>query len=101
MLLSIDAVMGGQILGVEVGAGMSDGVGDRGAGVGDRGAGVGDRGEGRDRCVAVDGRGVRVHGGVQLIVAPCYEHLADVACEDGVSDAGSGCVWWALHSDLR
>ena len=30
---------------------------------GDRGAGVGDRGEGRGG-VAVDGRGVRVHGGV-------------------------------------
>ena len=64
LLLSIDAVMAGQILGVGLGNGMRDGVGDRGTGVGDRGAGVGDRGEVRDRCVAVDGRGVRVHGRV-------------------------------------
>ena len=41
----------------------------------DRGAGVGDRGEGRGG-VAVDGRGVRVHGGVQHDGAPDYEHLA-------------------------
>ena len=63
-------------------------MGDRGAGVGDRGAGVDDRGEARDRCVALDGRGVRVHG---------YEHLADVGCEDGVGDACGGCVWWTVH----
>ena len=62
LLLSIDTVMAGQVLGVGLGNGMRDGVGDRGAGVGDRGAGVGDRGEVCDRCVAVDGRGVRVHG---------------------------------------
>ena len=42
---------------------------------GDRGAGVGDRGDGRGG-VAVDGHGVRVHGGVQLDRAPDYEHLA-------------------------
>ena len=62
---------------------------------------MGNQGEGHGRCVAVYGRGVRVHGGDQLVVAPSYEHLADVDCEDGVSDACSGCVWWTLHFDLR
>ena len=43
--------MGGQVLGGELSAGVSDGV-------------------------AVDGCGVRVHGGVQLDESPSYEHLA-------------------------
>ena len=46
LLLSNDAVMAGQVLGV--GSGWVDEVGDQGAGVGDRGAGDDDRGEARD-----------------------------------------------------
>ena len=86
LLLSNDAVMAGQVLGV--GSGWRDEVGDRGAGVRDRGAVEADRGEACDRCVAVDGRGVQVHG---------YEHLADVGCGDDVGDACSGSVWWTVH----
>ena len=91
----------GQVLGGDRGAVVGDGVGGRGAGVGDLGEGR-DLGDGRGG-VAVDGRGVRVHGGVQHDGAPDYEHLdhrtwlSDVDGEDGVGDACGGCVWWMLH----
>ena len=37
-----------------------------------------------DRCVAVAGHGVQVHG---------YEHRGDVDCVDDICDACSGGVW--------